>query len=105
MPFDNKAAVAQMEVAYSTLLARPVPENTCAHEAPSSMSRSCSTRSLALDGKPHPRILTLGGDHAIVSGFTSFHSLPFLFILTAGKGVADLEIPSQSLWSNHSHPF
>ncbi|KAK7058510.1 hypothetical protein VNI00_002144 [Paramarasmius palmivorus] len=44
-PFDNALAIDQMEVAYSTLLDRPV--------ANSSLSGS-------------PRIITLGGDHTIV---------------------------------------
>ncbi|EJC98717.1 Arginase/deacetylase, partial [Fomitiporia mediterranea MF3/22] len=57
-PFDNALAVDQMEVAYSTLLARPV--------ANTSASGSYKTQSLALDGKAHPRIISLGGDHTIV---------------------------------------
>ncbi|THH09556.1 hypothetical protein EW145_g1930 [Phellinidium pouzarii] len=57
-PFDNALAVDQMEVAYSTLLARPV--------ANVSSYGSVSTKALALDGKEHPRIVSLGGDHTIV---------------------------------------
>jgi len=53
-PFDNALAVDQMEVAYSTLLARPV------------VNESASLRGMSLDGKPHPRIISLGGDHTIV---------------------------------------
>lgn len=53
-PFDNALAVDQMEVAYSTLLHRPV------------VNESASLQSLSLDGKAHPRIVTLGGDHTIV---------------------------------------
>lgn len=49
-PFDNALAVDQMEVAYSTLLARDV------------MRRDDTlpefTASLAKDGKEHPRIVT-----------------------------------------------
>lgn len=51
IPFDNKIAVAQMESAYSTLLARKVP-NDCDPKRKS----SCVTASLAKDGKPHPRV-------------------------------------------------
>src|SRR5689334_16325717 len=51
MPFDNKIAVQQMESAYSTLLSRPVA-NPCA----AGTNASCVTRSLALDGKEHPRV-------------------------------------------------
>lgn len=43
-----------MQVAYSTLLNRPTSPGTD------------FTSSLALDGKEHPRILALGGDHTIV---------------------------------------
>ncbi|KAI0639525.1 hypothetical protein C8Q77DRAFT_1205013 [Trametes polyzona] len=57
-PFDNALAVDQMEVAYSTLLARPVTSNdSAAHSV---------TQRFAKDGKEHPRIITLGGDHTIV---------------------------------------
>ncbi|KAL5519478.1 hypothetical protein ACEPAH_1161 [Sanghuangporus vaninii] len=57
-PFDNALAVDQMEVAYSTLLARPVANATA--------FGSNGTQALALDGKAHPRIISLGGDHTIV---------------------------------------
>ena len=45
--FDNALAIDQMQVAYSTLLRRPVKAET--------------------EGGKHPRIVTLGGDHTIVS--------------------------------------
>ncbi|KAI0669775.1 Arginase/deacetylase [Trametes maxima] len=57
-PFDNALAVDQMEVAYSTLLARTIASDE-------SGSTSVSKR-FAKDGKEHPRIVTLGGDHTIV---------------------------------------
>ncbi|KAF9002945.1 Arginase/deacetylase [Cyathus striatus] len=57
--YDNAKAIDQMEVAYSTLLERPVKGGI----SPSYKSR---TASLAKDGKEHPRIITLGGDHTIV---------------------------------------
>ncbi|KAJ7443848.1 hypothetical protein FB451DRAFT_1568568 [Mycena latifolia] len=53
--FDNGKAIDQMEVAYSTLLERPVQGET-----------KSSTAAMAKDGKEHPRIVTLGGDHTIV---------------------------------------
>ncbi|EMD41856.1 hypothetical protein CERSUDRAFT_129052 [Gelatoporia subvermispora B] len=56
-PFDNALAVDQMEVAYSTLLERP----TIGQSLVPSL-----TRRFAKDGKEHPRIITLGGDHTIV---------------------------------------
>ncbi|CAK5278445.1 unnamed protein product [Mycena citricolor] len=52
---DNAMAIDQMEVAYSTLLGRPVSGETKA-----------STAALSKDGQEHPRIVTLGGDHTIV---------------------------------------
>ncbi|KAI0027757.1 arginase family-domain-containing protein [Vararia minispora EC-137] len=57
-PFDNALALDQMEVAYASLLARPVANAT--------LARSEATRALAKDGRAHPRIVTLGGDHTIV---------------------------------------
>ncbi|KAH9898278.1 Arginase/deacetylase [Cubamyces lactineus] len=58
-PFDNALAVDQMEVAYSTLLAR-----TAASEG--STGSTAVTQRFAKDGKQHPRIVSLGGDHTIV---------------------------------------
>ncbi|TDL28342.1 arginase deacetylase [Rickenella mellea] len=55
-PFDNALAVDQMEVAYSTLLARPVANKNASYV----------TKALAKDKKEHPRIISLGGDHTIV---------------------------------------
>ena len=49
-PFDNALAVDQMEVAYSTLLAR-TPASVDSEHANS------VTRSLSKDGKAHPRIV------------------------------------------------
>ncbi|KIK70590.1 hypothetical protein GYMLUDRAFT_209871 [Collybiopsis luxurians FD-317 M1] len=48
-PFDNALAMDQMEVAYSTLLRRPV-----------------ATPEKAKGENTHPRIISLGGDHTIV---------------------------------------
>jgi agmatinase len=46
---DNAKAIDQIEVAYSTLLARPVQGET-----------KSSTAAMAKDGKEHPRLVTLG---------------------------------------------
>ncbi|KAF4573600.1 hypothetical protein EYR36_008118 [Pleurotus pulmonarius] len=54
--YDNAKAIDQMEAAYSTLLMRPV----------SGDMRKEYTAHFAKDGKEHPRIITLGGDHTIV---------------------------------------
>lgn len=58
--YDNAKAIDQMEAAYSTLLSRPVFGGTAANYKE-------RTRAFALDGQEHPRIVTLGGDHTIVS--------------------------------------
>jgi agmatinase len=56
-PFDNALAMDQIEVAYSTLLARP-----STHRGESNPITSL----FANDGVEHPRIVSLGGDHTIV---------------------------------------
>ncbi|KAK7450582.1 hypothetical protein VKT23_012891 [Stygiomarasmius scandens] len=58
-PMDNAKALEQMEAAYDTLLNRPVLGGTTA-------AYSNRTAYMAKDGKEHPRIVTLGGDHTIV---------------------------------------
>jgi agmatinase len=50
--------MAQMQTAYSTLIRRDV--------ATQGFPSSLPMRRLAKDGKAHPRIITLGGDHSIV---------------------------------------
>ena len=50
-PFDNALAVDQMEVAYSSLLAREVPNNDLA-------VRPQAVSAFAKDGREHPRIIT-----------------------------------------------
>ncbi|EGN99986.1 hypothetical protein SERLA73DRAFT_106914 [Serpula lacrymans var. lacrymans S7.3] len=57
MPFDNALAIDQMEVAYSTLLARTIA---------SSSTSWPQGAVIANDEREHPRIITLGGDHTIV---------------------------------------
>ncbi|KAJ7115976.1 Ureohydrolase [Mycena epipterygia] len=57
--YDNAKALAQMEAAYLTLLARPVHGGTTA-------AYKSRTAAFAVDGKEHPRLVTLGGDHTIV---------------------------------------
>ncbi|KAI0931263.1 hypothetical protein AcW1_001285 [Taiwanofungus camphoratus] len=57
-PFDNALAVDQMEVAYSTLLARPI--------ASQDTDRTAVVGQFSKDGKEHPRVISLGGDHTIV---------------------------------------
>jgi agmatinase len=63
--YSNPLAIDQMEAAYSTLLARPVKGgNSAAYKS--------RTAALAKDGEEHPRIITLGGDHTIVSSLRVF---------------------------------
>ncbi|KAL8280879.1 hypothetical protein RQP46_006883 [Phenoliferia psychrophenolica] len=57
-PYDNALAYDQIETAYSTLLSRPVATEWA--EAHGGM------KNIAKDGKEHPRIITLGGDHSVV---------------------------------------
>ncbi|CCO28132.1 agmatinase [Rhizoctonia solani AG-1 IB] len=58
VPFDMQHAMDQMQTAYSTLIKR---------EAPTQSGLTFdSIAKLANDGKAHPRIITLGGDHAII---------------------------------------
>ncbi|KAI0295015.1 Arginase/deacetylase [Russula brevipes] len=58
-PFNNALALDQMEVAYSTLLQRDVPQ--------ADRERTIgSTRRFAKDNREHPKIVSLGGDHTIV---------------------------------------
>lgn len=58
VPFDIHYAMDQIDTAYSTLIRRQVVNET--------NFGSITTRNAAKDGKPHPRIMTLGGDHAII---------------------------------------
>ncbi|KAG8864193.1 hypothetical protein FRB96_006014 [Tulasnella sp. 330] len=60
-PFDNTLAIDQISVAYSTLLSRPLPPVTSAVHSSSSVTASLSQHKI-----PHPRIVSLGGDHTIV---------------------------------------
>ncbi|KII95302.1 hypothetical protein PLICRDRAFT_149928 [Plicaturopsis crispa FD-325 SS-3] len=57
--YDNAKAIDQMEAAYSTLLQRPV-------QGGNSGAYKSRTAVFAKDGKDHPRLVTLGGDHTIV---------------------------------------
>ncbi|KWU41653.1 Arginase/deacetylase [Rhodotorula sp. JG-1b] len=57
-PYDNTLALDQIETAYTTLLSREV--------ATDFIKEHGGTKSLALDGKEHPKIISLGGDHTIV---------------------------------------
>ena len=59
-PFSNFVAIDQMQVAYDTLLSRPV--KTASKDIPAGLK----TSTIAKDGIDHPRIVTLGGDHTIV---------------------------------------
>ncbi|KZV64227.1 Arginase/deacetylase [Peniophora sp. CONT] len=56
--YDNTIALDQMEVAYKSLLARPVVKEQG--------GKTDITAGLAKDGVAHPRIVSLGGDHTIV---------------------------------------
>ncbi|KAF9441908.1 Arginase/deacetylase [Macrolepiota fuliginosa MF-IS2] len=59
--FDPAKALDQMETAYTTMLQRPVRNGTGTN--PDYDDR---TKTVARDGRAHPRVVTLGGDHTIV---------------------------------------
>ncbi|KIM44369.1 hypothetical protein M413DRAFT_17517 [Hebeloma cylindrosporum] len=70
-PYDNKFAIQQIEEGHKALLHR---------EAYSPLGNDSVTREklvpFSLDGKNHPRIITLGGDHTIVLPLLrSIHSI------------------------------
>ncbi|KAG8696044.1 hypothetical protein FRC08_007401 [Ceratobasidium sp. 394] len=58
VPFDVHYAMDQIQTAYSTLIQRPV--------ATQGSPQSLLSQQLSKDGKAHPRIITLGGDHSVV---------------------------------------
>lgn len=58
-PFNNFVAIDQMQIAYETLLSRPV------RTASEDIRSGLKTATIAKDGIDHPRLVTLGGDHTI----------------------------------------
>jgi len=75
-------------VAYSTLLARKVARDEGVHP---------TTSFIAKDGKEHPRIISLGGDHTIVRtpvlASDIWHYEPWF------RGTAHNALVAQNLWS------
>lgn len=72
-PYDNALAIDQMEAAYTTLISRPTLLSSNSSSSPSSETLEgveakpiSKSAKFAKDGKDHPRIVTLGGDHTIV---------------------------------------
>ncbi|PWN18030.1 agmatinase, mitochondrial precursor, partial [Microstroma glucosiphilum] len=65
-PFDNSVAFSQIEDAYSALLQHPTPSGRKSLGASSEPRSKEQGGVLALDGKRHPRIASMGGDHSIV---------------------------------------
>ncbi|THU79182.1 Arginase/deacetylase [Dendrothele bispora CBS 962.96] len=62
-PYDNPKALDPMEAAYDMLLFRPVP----VYSGPDGEEHYREhMKQFTLDGKEHPGIVTLGGDHTIV---------------------------------------
>ncbi|GAA5917259.1 hypothetical protein JCM6882_009263 [Rhodosporidiobolus microsporus] len=57
-PYDNTLALEQLETAYTTLLSRPVKTEFAKELG--------GTKAHSVDGKEHPKIISLGGDHTIV---------------------------------------
>ncbi|KAG9119109.1 hypothetical protein FRC07_006038 [Ceratobasidium sp. 392] len=58
VPFDMQYAMDQIQTAYSTLIQRDVSTQ--------GSSQALSNQEISKDRRAHPRIITLGGDHAIV---------------------------------------
>jgi agmatinase len=59
-PYDNSLAYSQIEAAYTSLLSRPVSSHALENNL------VVGSKGQALDGKEHPKIITLGGDHSVV---------------------------------------
>jgi hypothetical protein len=88
---DNAKAIDQMEVAYSTLLARPVQGET-----------KSSTAAMAKDGKEHPRLVTLGGDHTIVCRHVARLCTCSTSVF---EGPSNSALATQGLWTHIGVPF
>ena len=69
-PYDNQYAIKQIENGHKTLLHRS------AFSPLGNDSTGAPLLPISLDGKHHPRIITLGGDHTIVLPILrSIHSI------------------------------
>ncbi len=60
-PYDNKVAIQQIEDGHKALLHRE-PYSSLGNDSVTGQALT----PLSIDGKHHPRIITLGGDHTIV---------------------------------------
>lgn len=60
-PFDQSVAIDQIEAAYSSLLARPPAYASGDSGVDPARAERFSTASLAIDGLPRPKIMSLGG--------------------------------------------
>ena len=64
-PFDNALAFCQIEEAYDDIIGRPLPTGPGSIEAlPPKTSKGKPTY-VAKDGKSHPRVALMGGDHSV----------------------------------------
>ena len=64
-PFDNALAFRQIEEAYDDIIGRPLPTGPGSIEAlPPKTSKGKPTY-VAKDGKSHPRVALMGGDHSV----------------------------------------
>lgn len=87
-----------MEVAYTTLLNRPVASS----ENDTESSRRLPFTFLGNDGKKHPRIISLGGDHTIVWIFIPTN---LISALNQWLGPSHSSITISNIWSNFGHSF
>lgn len=60
-PFDQGLAIDQIEAAYSSLLSRSPPYASSDSPVDPARAERFSTASLAKDGLPRPKIMSLGG--------------------------------------------
>ncbi len=86
-----------MEAAYDTLLSRPVMGGI-------SEAYKSRTAAFAKDGKEHPRIVTLGGDHTIVRASNRGDSKYDAYIQTL-QGPPHLAFSEQSLRTGFRYPL
>ena len=64
-PFDNAMALEQIEKAYDAITSHPVPTGQGTIDAlPDKLEHGKKTF-MAKDGKTHPRVAVMGGDHSV----------------------------------------
>lgn len=98
-PYDNKYAIQQIEGGHKELLHRPTF---------SPLGNDALTGKplvpISVDGKNHPRVVTLGGDHTIVLPLLRFDSL--LWAIHNWRSIMlRTQVHSLCIWPNFCHPL